>query len=314
MTDLTAAIDAAAGSLGDLGQRAAPLGLRTTYRVGGPAAILVEAASIADLERVAAAVAVSGLPTLVVGRGSNLLVADGGFPGIAVTLGPAFEQVVITGTTVVAGGATPLPVLARRTATAGLTGLEWAVGVPGAVGGGVRMNAGGHGSEVAATLLSADTFDLGTGVRAAVPAADLALAYRRSAVSAACVVVAATFALERCGPAACMAEVAAIVRWRREHQPGGQNAGSVFTNPAGDAAGRLVDDAGCRGLRLGSAQVSDKHANFIQADPGGSAGDVRALIDLVVAKVEAASGVRLHPELEMVGFPDHENPSVEVEG
>ena len=108
----------------------------------------------------------------------------------------------------------------------------------------------------------------------------------------------------------CIRDRAEIVRWRREHQPGGQNAGSVFTNPSGDSAGRLVDAAGARGLRLGSAHVSDKHANFIQADPGGSADDVVALIAEVRRRVRAAHGVDLHPEVRLVGF----NPRHEVEG
>src|SRR5690606_14241714 len=106
------------------------------------------------------------------------------------------------------------------------------------------------------------------------------------------------------------AELSEIVRWRREHQPGGQNAGSVFTNPPGDSAGRLVDAAGCKGLRRGSAHVSTKHANFIQADPGGAADDVAALVAEVQDRVEAATGTRLHPELRLIGF----NPRPEVEG
>ena len=298
------AVGAAVAVLGEVAQVAAPLGARTTYRVGGPAAVLVEAGSVADLRRVAEAVSASGLPTLVVGRGSNLLVADAGFRGIAVVLGPAFEEVRIEGTTVVAGGATPLPVLARRTAAAGLSGLEWAVGVPGTVGGGVRMNAGGHGSDMAATLRRISRFDLATGVHDEVEAQVLALGYRTSSLARSHVVVDATFALERGDATAAGEEVAAIVRWRREHQPGGQNAGSVFTNPPGAAAGRLVDEAGCRGLRVGTASVSTKHANFIQADEGGSADDVLRLISRVVDEVEQRAGVRLHPEVRLVGFDE----------
>jgi UDP-N-acetylmuramate dehydrogenase len=308
------AVEAAAAVLGDLARLDEPLGARTTYRVGGPAAVLATVAGPADLDRVGAAVRASGLPVLVVGKGSNLLVADRGFHGIAVVLGPSFEQVEVAGTTVVAGGAAPLPVLARRSAAAGLTGLEWAVGVPGTVGGGVRMNAGGHGSDVAATLRGIHAFDLSDGEHREVPAADLALGYRCSALRPTTVVVSATFALAPGDPAAAGDEVAAIVRWRREHQPGGQNAGSVFTNPPGDAAGRLVDAAGCRGLRVGTAQVSKKHANFIQADPGGSAEDVRALIAVVVERVESHAGVRLHPEVRLVGFEGAPHRHVEVEG
>lgn len=296
------ALAAAVAVLGEAAQVAAPLGARTTYRVGGPAAVLVEAASVGDLVRVAEAVRASGLAPLVVGRGSNLLVADAGFPGIAVVLGPRFEEVRIEGTTVVAGGATALPVLARRTATAGLTGLEWAVGVPGTVGGGVRMNAGGHGSDMAATLVRISRFDLATGAHEEVAAQALALGYRTSSLVGSHVVVDAVFALERGDATTAGEEVAAIVRWRREHQPGGQNAGSVFTNPPGAAAGRLVDEAGCRGLRVGTAAVSTKHANFIQADEGGSADDVLHLIARVADEVEQRAGVRLHPEVRLVGF------------
>lgn len=312
------ALAAALAELGALAQREAPLGARTTYRVGGPAAILVEADSVQDLSRVSDAVAASGLPTLVVGKGSNLLVADAGFPGIAVALGPSFEAIAIEGTDVTAGGAASLPVLARRTAAEGLTGLEWAVGVPGTVGGGVRMNAGGHGSDMAATLRSIHAFDLRTGDHGVVVASDLALGYRCSAVGPGTVVVDATFGLVAGDADAATAAVKEIVRWRREHQPGGQNAGSIFTNPPGDSAGRLVDVAGCRGLRHGTAEVSPKHANFIQADPEGSADDVADLIRLVVERVRVETGVELRPEVRLAGFPDpppHEpEPEVEVEG
>lgn len=305
------ALDAAASILGGRARRDVPLGPLTTYRVGGPAALFVEAAGDDDLALVARAVQATGVDVVIVGKGSNLLVADAGFPGIAVVLGEAFSSVDVDGTVVRAGGATPLPVLARRTAAAGLTGLEWAVGVPGSVGGAVRMNAGGHGSDVAAGLVRVRVLDLATGEDGVVTAANLELGYRRSAVTSTRVVVWAEFALEAGDADAAAAAIGDIVRWRREHQPGGQNAGSVFTNPPGDSAGRLVDVAGCKGLRLGTAQVSDKHANFIQADPGGSADDVAALIADVRRRVAAVTGVELHPELRMVGFDPR--PDVEVD-
>ena len=305
------ALARAADLLGDLARRDVPLGPLTTYRVGGSAALFVEASADEDLGRVAAAVAASGAPVLVVGRGSNLLVADAGFPGIAVALGESYAGITLDGTTVRAGGATALPVLARRTAAAGLRGLEWAVGVPGSVGGAVRMNAGGHGSDVAASLVEVRVVDLASGHDGVVAAADLHLGYRRSALTPTSVVVEAAFALRPGDAEAAGAEVAEIVRWRREHQPGGQNAGSVFTNPEGDAAGRLVEVAGCRGLRLGTAQVSPKHANFIQADAGGSADDVAALVGEVRRRVRAATGVELRPELRLVGFPAEVRAEVE---
>ena len=279
-----------------------PLGPLTTYRVGGPAARFARIETDEDLAELAAIVRGEDLPVLVVGKGSNLLIADAGFPGLAVTLGDAFAEVTIDGTTVRAGGATPLPVLARRTAAAGLRGLEWAVGVPGSVGGGVRMNAGGHGSDIAASLLRVRVFDLATGDDGVVQATDLALGYRASAIEPSQVVLSAEFATTPGDADEAATEITEIVRWRRENQPGGQNAGSVFTNPEGDSAGRLVDAAGCKGLRIGTAEVSTKHANFIQADPDGSADDVLALLDEVRRRVRDAFGIDLHPEVRLVGF------------
>jgi UDP-N-acetylmuramate dehydrogenase len=311
----------AAARLGDLAQRDRPLGPLTTYKVGGPAALFVEAAGPADLAAVRDAVAATGVPTLVVGRGSNLLVADAGFAGLAVLLGPAYAAVDIAGSEVRAGGAAPLPVVARQTVRAGLTGFEWAVGVPGSIGGAVRMNAGGHGSDMAATLVDATLVGLagGTGGRdddagagRVVPAADLALGYRRSAVGPADVVVSATLALAPGDRAAGERTLSEIVAWRRENQPGGQNAGSVFTNPPGDSAGRLIDAAGCKGLRHRSAEVSTKHANFFQADPGGSADDVVALMAEVRRRVREHSGVDLVAETRLIGFPDP-RPDVDIE-
>lgn len=288
--------------LGGLAEVDVELGTRTTYRVGGTAAVGVTASGLDDLVAVGDAVRASGLDVVVVGNGSNLLVADDGFAGIAVTLGPGFAEVDVRGGEVVAGGATPLPVLARRTAAAGLTGLEWAVGVPGTVGGGVRMNAGGHGSDLAASLRHIHAFDLRTGHHCRVAAADLDLGYRHSSVGTATVVLDATFDLAPGDATVALAAVAEVVRWRRAHQPGGHNAGSVFTNPVGAAAGALIDAAGCRGLRLGSAQVSSKHANFIQADEGGSAADVVALMELVRSRVRAATDVELRAEVKLLGF------------
>jgi UDP-N-acetylmuramate dehydrogenase len=296
--------------LGDRAVAGGGLGIRTTYRVGGPAAVLVTALGEADLDLVRVAAGESGLPVLVVGRGSNMLVADAGFGGIAVVLDPdGFGSVSIEGITVRAGAATPLPAFARQTVDAGLTGLEWAVGVPGSVGGGTRMNAGGHGSDIAATLQACRVVDLTPGspgaARTATPA-DLRYGYRSSALRPTDVVVEATFELAPGDPETGRATIRDIVRWRREHQPGGQNAGSVFTNPPGEppanSAGWLIDTAGCKGRRWGSATVSPKHANFIQADDHGSADDVRALLEEVRAEVARVHGVALATEVRMVGF------------
>jgi UDP-N-acetylmuramate dehydrogenase len=276
----------------------------TTYRVGGPAALLLKVHDEHHLREVAAVVAGTDLPVLVVGRGSNLLVADRGFDGLVLVLGDGLASVAIDGTTMRVGAAASLPVVARRSAREGLTGFEWAVGVPGSVGGAVRMNAGGHGSDLAAVLASVHLVDLRTGEESQPAAAALGLDYRRSLVAPHHVVVSAELHLAEGDRTVAEASIAAIVRWRREHQPGGANAGSVFTNPPGDSAGRLIDAAGLKGFRVGSASVSTKHANFIQADDGGSADDIRRLMDEIRRRVHDRCGVELVPETRMVGFGD----------
>jgi UDP-N-acetylmuramate dehydrogenase len=295
-------IESVAATLGDRVRRGVPLGPFTTYRVGGAAQLLAVIETESDLQRVSDAVHGTRVEVLVVGKGSNLLVADGGFAGLALVLGDAWSQVSVDDTMVQAGGAAFLPVVARRTAAAGLTGFEWAVGVPGSVGGAVRMNAGGHGSDMAASLVKVRRFDLATGEDGWVPAAALDLGYRHSAIGRADVVLAAELGLARGERTVAEALIADIVRWRRTNQPGGQNAGSVFTNPPGDSAGRLIDAAGLKGLRIGSASVSTKHANFFIADPGGRAGDVVALMTEVRDRVAAATGVVLTAETHLVGF------------
>lgn len=283
-------------------RREHPLGPMTTYRVGGAAAMYVRPHERSELESVAAALAGTAVPVAVVGRGSNLLVADRGFAGLALQLGDGFEGVDVAGSVVVAGGAASLPVVARRTVQAGLSGFEWAVGVPGSIGGAVRMNAGGHGSDMAAVLGWADVVDLGDGTTRRIEVGELDLEYRHSVLSPAQVVAAAGLQLEVDDVGNGEALLAEVIRWRRENQPGGSNAGSVFTNPPGDSAGRLIDLAGAKGLRIGTAEVSAKHANFIQADAGGSADDVRRLMQEVHRQVADAHGVFLHPETILLGF------------
>jgi UDP-N-acetylmuramate dehydrogenase len=277
----------------------------TTYRCGGPLAVVVRAESEDDLAAIAGHV--PGVPTLVVGRGSNLLVADAGFAGVAIVLAGEFEQLDIgsaagEGVPIRAGAAVALPVLARRTAAAGVTGLEFYVGIPGSVGGAVRMNAGGHGAQTDDVILGARVFDLDGGSTSDVGRPQLGLGYRRSGLAPRAVVLAAAFTGRADTADACTARIDEIVRWRRAHQPGGQNAGSVFTNPPDDSAGRLIEAAGCKGVRVGGAVVSEKHANFFVAEPGARASDVYELIDLVRTRVRDATGVRLERELHLVGF------------
>ena len=302
------ALDRLSILLGARAQRDVALAPYTTYKVGGPAGLFMKARSIDDLHAVSNALREQRVPLLVVGRGSNVLVSDDGFAGLVIVLGDFAEEIIWPQQPgvprVVAGGAVPLPVLARQCAARGLTGVEWGVGVPGSVGGAVRMNAGGHGSDMASSLESAKIFHLGKGIIANVQAEDLGLHFRGSNLQPYHVVLSASFALSWGDPVASEAEMSEIVRWRREHQPGGQNAGSVFVNPqpGGGSAGAIIDRAGLRGLRVGSAQVSDKHANFIQVDEGGSAQDVADLMAEVRERVQEELGISLHSEVRLVGF------------
>lgn len=306
----------AAEILGDLAVIDAPLAPFTTYRLGGPAAIYVHAESMDDLHVVSVALQSTHLPLLVLGRGSNVLVADEGFRGLALTLGAFAEGISLpeVGTDPVAvfGGAVSMPVAARQSVHRGLTGFEWAVGVPGSIGGAVRMNAGGHGSDVATSLRMVRVYHLRKGIEANVQAVDLGLRFRGSALTDHHIVLSTTLQLMWGEVATGEEKLAEIVRWRREHQPGGQNAGSVFINPepGKNSAGALIDQLGLRGTRFGTASVSEKHANFIQADLGGSARDVVALMSEIRYRVREAYGFDLRSEIRLVGFDPQTHPDL----
>ncbi len=278
------------------------LGPLTTYRVGGSAALFVRPTDQEELVRVAEATASAEVRLMMVGRGSNMLVSDEGFEGLVVQLGPGFERIQLSENGVVAGGAAGMPVVARRSVAESLMGFEWAVGVPGSIGGAVRMNAGGHGSDMATVLGSAWLVDLASGDRFLRTVEELDLDYRSSAVGPSQVVVEADLLLRPGLLEDGERLLAEIVRWRRENQPGGQNSGSVFTNPSGDSAGRLIDLVGARGLRIGTARVSEKHANFIQTEKGGLAADVLRVMAEVRRRVAEDLGVDLIAETVLVGF------------
>ncbi|HAB59051.1 MAG: UDP-N-acetylenolpyruvoylglucosamine reductase [Acidimicrobiaceae bacterium] len=306
---LVAVIERLMDDVGDKIAVDVPMGALTTYRVGGRAAAMVVVDDHETLSAVAAAVAGTGIPVMTLGRGSNMLVADRGFDGLVIHLAGDYAAInVVDETIVIAGAAAKLPVVARTTAGYGLTGFEWAVGVPGSIGGAVRMNAGGHGADTKDALLDADVVDFAAGERRIVPAEELQLSYRHSALRTDELVVGCRLSLSPGDERKGKAEMAEIVQWRRDNQPGGQNAGSVFTNPDGESAGRLIDTAGGKGLRVGTAEVSAKHANFIQADEGGTAADVLRVMIEARTLVEFAHGVVLQPETHLVGFTDDEVP------
>ena len=296
-----------------------PLAPHTTLKVGGPAAALVRAETPEDVAAVAEVCAAHDVPWLILGRGSNLLVADAGWPGVVVTLGKGFRGVEVDGANggaveaavgdpveVVAGGAEPMPILAGRVADLGLGGLEFGVAIPGSLGGAVRMNAGAHGREMRDVLVCADVARLSAGgAQETIPADALAMRYRHTDLPTDAVVVRARLRLRRADGGELATAMAQMRIWRREHQPiNVPSCGSVFRNPDGDSAGRLVEAAGMKGHRVGGAEVSHVHANFITVTPGAKAGDVYAVISDVRDAVARVHGVQLQTEVVLAGFAD----------
>lgn len=292
----------------DLDRPLAPL---TTYRLGGPATILFEPASAADLLSIGRAARNCGLspdeiPLLVVGRGSNMVISDRGFDGLVIKMGSSLSS--ITGADdpasarVTAGAATSMPLLANWAARRSFSGLEFTVGIPGSVGGGVRMNAGAHEGSISDTLLSAEVYTLGADDIAVRDVASLGLAYRHSALSALDVIVSASFQLMSDDRRAIRGRMETYRKHRADTQPGAlQNAGSTFKNPPGDSAGRLVEAAGLKGHSIGGARVSDLHANFFIAGEGATSQDIFDLVHFVRRRVSEMFGVDLEPEVSFVG-------------
>jgi len=303
--DLARAEAVLRAACGERVRTAVPLAPFTTFRVGGPAALFLEAASEDDLRTVAAVARELALPVLVLGRGSNLLVSDAGFPGLALRLGPAFRWVRVEPPRVRAGAAMALPALAGVALQHALAGFEWAVAVPASLGGAIRMNAGAHGGEIAEVLETAEVLDLSTGERAVVKAEDAGFRYRGSSLPDPGVVLAGTLVLRRGDPEQIRARMDEIREWRRRHQPLAEpSCGSVFKNPPGAHAARLIDEAGLKGLAVGGAQLSRKHANFIVTRPGARAEDVATLIRTVQERVAERTGIVLEPEVHLVGAFD----------
>jgi UDP-N-acetylmuramate dehydrogenase len=289
-------------SLGTRAEQRVSLAPYTTFRIGGPADFVVRPRTVGELVEIAESLAAIDVDYLVLGQGSNVLISDAGFRGIVVLVDGEFGDWSVSDNVVTSGSAVKMPVLARQCAQRGLAGLEWMVGVPGSIGGAVCMNAGGHGADVATNFLSATVLDLNSGIVRERTKDSLQFAYRQSSIRRHEMVLTASFQCQTGNVAALEREISSIVRWRREHQPGGANCGSVFTNPAGDSAGRLIDAAGLKGLRCGTAEVSSKHANFIQAGDQASSVDVWELIIEVRRRVFEKFGVALHPEVRTVGF------------
>jgi UDP-N-acetylmuramate dehydrogenase len=279
-----------------------PMAPLTSFRLGGPAALYVDAQSDADLAAASDAVRSAGIRWTMIGKGSNLLVSDDGFAGLVIRLGKGYRWTARDGDHLMAGGAMPLPALSGQALLHSLAGLEFGVAIPASLGGAVKMNAGAHDRSMSDVLLRIDLFSMPGGDRTALPARDAGFSYRRSALPPGSIVVGATVGLSTGDPAEIRTEMDEARRWRRDTQPLAEpNCGSVFKNPEGDHAARLVEAAGAKGLAVGGATVSSKHANFIVAGPGATAQDVRRLIRLVQDRVGERFGVTLEQEVQLVG-------------
>jgi UDP-N-acetylmuramate dehydrogenase len=242
----------------------------------------------------------------IVGKGSNLLVADEGFAGIVLRLGRGYRWASRDGARLIAGAAMPLPALAGVALRHGLGGLEFGVAIPASTGGAVRMNAGAHEGTMADVVGEIELYRLDQGEVSQIPAAQAGFAYRRSDLPAGAMVTGAVLELHEEDIEAIRGRMEQARNWRRRTQPLAEpNCGSVFKNPPGDHAARLIEGAGAKGTRVGGAHVSDKHANFIIADAGTTARDVLGLIERVRSLVQERAGVVLEPEVQMIGVaPD----------
>jgi UDP-N-acetylmuramate dehydrogenase len=271
----------------------------TTWRVGGPADLFLVPADRDDLLAALRLLAAAGFPWLVVGAGSNLLVRDGGIRGAVIQTG-GLRRLAFDGTAVRAEGGVPMMTLIASCAERGLSGIERLAGIPGTVGGAVMMNAGAGGQQLGDVV--AEAVLVGAAGEERWSAERLGFVYRRSAVPADRVVVETELQLRESGPEELQAAMRRRLQERRGAQGvGGPNAGSVFKNPPGEAAWRLIDAAGLRGTVEGGAQVAERHANFIVNRGGARAADILALIERVRETVRRTSGVELEPEVRIVG-------------
>lgn len=281
----------------------APMSRYTTFRVGGPADVLVDVAAAEEIPLALRAARRAGVPVTVIGNGSNLLVRDGGVRGLVLRVGSAFSAIRREGDMLYAQAGALLSACARLAQREGLDGLAELAGVPGTIGGGVIMNAGAYGRELADVVARVDAVALSDGKPLAFEGDALGFSYRHSAMMDANVVVTqVALRLTRGDPEAIAARMEETARLRRDKQPLEYPcAGSTFKRPAGDFAARLIDECGLRGLRVGNAQVSEKHAGFIVNLGQARAADVLALMDEVKRRVLDKAGVLLDPEVRILG-------------
>ena len=278
-----------------------PLSRYTTWRIGGPARYLLQPADVDDVVRGLEMARERGLPWLVLGLGSNVLVKDGGFPGMVIRLGKGLDKFEMKGATAIVGAGMPTPILARRTAEAGFSGVERFIGIPGTVGGGIYMNAGCHGAEFAEIVTEVTVMD-GKGKTRTVPRKQISYKYRGSNLGEV-IVLEAKLQLGEESPAKLKELQAKLFRWRKAGTPFDLPcAGSTFKNPGGNkTAGMLIDEVGLKGFRMGAVQVSPLHANYFVNLGNATAADVLRLIDHVKKTVAKKIGVEMELEIKVLG-------------
>lgn len=306
--DLKAAMPGLRGRL----QANQPLREYTWLRVGGPAQVLFSPADEADLARFLQDLA-PDIPVTVIGVGSNLLVRDGGVPGVVIRLGRGFNQIEpLDGARIRVGTAVPDARLAQAAAQAGIAGLAFYRGIPGAVGGALRMNAGAHGGETKDVLVEANAVDR-SGTIHRLSNADLGYTYRHCGAPVDYIFTSALFQGTPGSPDEIARAMQEVVEYREAKQPiKSYTGGSTFKNPPGHSSWKLIDAAGCRGLRVGGAHVSEMHCNFLINDQGATAEDIERLGETVRERVKAASGIELQWEIKRIGVPAEGRPAVEV--
>ncbi|HKC48295.1 MAG TPA: UDP-N-acetylmuramate dehydrogenase [Gemmatimonadales bacterium] len=278
-----------------------PLSRYTTWRIGGPARYLLQPADVDDVVRGLEMARERGLPWLVLGLGSNVLFKDEGFPGMVIRMGKGLDKFEMKGATAIVGAGMPTPILARRTAEAGFSGVERFIGIPGTVGGGIYMNAGCHGAEFAEIVTEVTVMD-GKGKTRTVPRKQISYKYRGSNLGDV-IVLEAKLQLGEESPAKLKELQAKLFRWRKAGTPFDLPcAGSTFKNPGGNkTAGMLIDEVGLKGFRMGGVQVSPLHANYFVNLGTATAADVLRLIDHVKKTVAKKTGVEMELEIKVLG-------------
>ena len=284
-----------------------PLSRHTTYRIGGPARFYVTVHSLGALTELIDACEASEVPWVVLGRGSNVLVADGGFPGVAIVLGRDFRNLRYEGDRLFAGAGVALSAVVQEAFKRFVGGYEFAVGTPGALGGALRMNAGTRDEWISDRVASLVTYRPGRGLLRR-RGKELLWGYRESSLEPDEVVVECELIAESADPFAVRAKMEENLARRKETQPLSEpTCGSVFKNPPGYSAGELIEQAGLKGARMGPARVSEVHGNFIVNTGGATATDVMRLMDAVRDRVRERSGIELQPEVRLIGFEGGQN-------